>query len=65
MFVLSAWLQRAQPEPADQLFESVLQPDLWHMTETERRYLREARADARRPQTIILFQPTLLNLLDA
>ncbi|WNZ24843.1 hypothetical protein HJG54_19650 [Leptolyngbya sp. NK1-12] len=65
MFRISTWLQRPVPLTANELFSGVLEPDLWHMTETERRYLREARADARRPQTIILFQPTLLNLLDA
>ncbi|QYO64284.1 hypothetical protein [Leptolyngbya sp. 7M] len=64
MFRLNTWLQSPAPLRADGLYQSVLEPDLWRMSELERRYLREARA-VQRLRTINLFQPNLPNLLDA
>lgn len=64
MFKINTWLQSPAPLRADDLFQSVLEPDLWRMSKAERRWLRAARA-AQPPRTIILYQPVLPNLLDS
>lgn len=63
MFKVMHWLQSPFPELPDRLFESAIHPDLWQMSESEKRYLLNARSRPR-PQTIILTQPRLPNLLE-